>query len=62
MPFIVTREQPRGKLYAARFPDGEIGWQPNKDKATRFDEPEADKIAADINKYAFTKVTVEGVR
>lgn len=62
MPFLVSREQPDGKLYLQRQSDGELFWQPSKDKATRFEEPQADAIAADINRYASTEATVEGVR
>ena len=62
MPFIITRDQPHGKLFATRFADGEIGWQPSKEKATRFDEAEADAEAGAINQYASTEAVVEGAR
>lgn len=63
MPFIITREQPHGsKLYIQCQGDGEMFWHPNKDKATRFEETEADAGAAEINKYASTEAVVEGAR
>jgi hypothetical protein len=62
MPFTVTTPNgSSGKLYAERLADGDMLWRPNKAKATPFTEGEADALAADINRYASTEATVEGL-
>lgn len=63
MPFIITSDQPRdGKLYIRKQHDGEFFWTPRKARATRFAEPEADKIATEINEYASMKAEVVGAK
>lgn len=62
MPFIVSRPQPHGKLYRERGPDGEMRWQPNRDKADRMTEDAAEAEAADLRKYTTAEIDVEGAK
>ena len=65
MPFIVSREQPNGKLFIKRAALGNETfdyWIASRDKATRFEEGEADAIAAGINQYSSTEALVEGAK
>jgi hypothetical protein len=62
MPFIVAIPiSERGKLYLRR--DGEdLIPTPSRARAHRFDEAEADAVAAQYNRYASIEAEVEGAR
>jgi hypothetical protein len=62
MPFTVTREQPNGKLYIRRQPDGEHAWTADKRCATPLTDTEAEAIAGEINRFASTPAHVEGLK
>lgn len=63
MPFIIIRrEDPQYPLFLVKEFDGELLWDARKRYATFFENDEADKIAADINRISSTEVTVEGAR
>ena len=59
MTFIIIAEQPHGKLYIQRQPDGELFWSPRIDHATQMTEATANSVASKINEYAhFTEPCV----
>lgn len=60
MSFLITRDQPDGKLYLRRDADGELLWTPSKDSATRFPDDEAEIIADQMNRYASVEAVVVG--
>ncbi len=59
--FVVTREQPHGKLYLRRDAEGELTWTPSAAKAHGMPKPDAAAAAAEINLYASTAAAVERV-
>ncbi|MGE0751831.1 MAG: hypothetical protein AB7F39_06780 [Variibacter sp.] len=61
MAFAIRRVEDVGTFFLFHATDGELYWTPNKAKAKRFDETEADAIAEEINHYASVPAEVVGI-
>lgn len=62
MPFIISRDQAHGKLYAVKDRGGDLSWTPNRDQATRFNEAGADFECFELNRYSPELAQVEGAK
>lgn len=62
MPFIVSRSDMPGKMFALIDGDGDCQWIPNRQKATPMSETEAEAFVDDFNKYSDIELDIEGVK
>lgn len=58
--FHIVKQYGATRFYAARADDGEIGFTHIKARATRFDDAEAERLAADHNRYTLNSAEVIG--
>lgn len=63
MPFIISRSDAPSKMYASQDDgNGDLFWEPKRDKATRFTEIEAEAVVEEFAKYSDTELDIEGAK
>lgn len=63
MPFIVSRSDMPSKMFATvNLDNGDAQWIPNRDKATRLTEEQADFFVEEFAKYSDIDLDIEGAR
>jgi hypothetical protein len=64
MPLIIQRSDGPDPMFAYQHADdsGDIQWIPNRDKATRFTETEADIVVHEFSKYSDIEVDIVGAK